>query len=78
MSQTIPPLGDQPLSTRDLCRRLEVSRATIYRYMEMDDPLPSSRPSPINRHRRMFVPAEVEAWLIRHRCFNPSADRDVA
>jgi predicted DNA-binding transcriptional regulator AlpA len=68
MSQTIPELGDKPLSIAELCARLKASRPTIYRYMAMTDPLPSSRPSPVNRHRRMFDPQEVEAWLIRNRC----------
>jgi predicted DNA-binding transcriptional regulator AlpA len=75
MSQTIPDLGDEPLSITQLCERLDASRPTIYRYMAMTDPLPSSRPSPINRHRRMFDPREVEAWLARNRCSDPAADQ---
>ena len=71
MSQTIPDLGDEPLSITQLCERLGRTRPTIYRYMAMTDPLPSSRPSPINAHRRMFDPREVEAWLARNRCSDP-------
>ena len=78
MTHPIPTLGDEPLTLTELCERLGVSRPTLYRYMTLDDPLPSSRPSPITRHRRMFDPTAVREWLLRSRCSDNDADRTVA
>lgn len=78
MPQPIPTLGENPLSLNELCERLGVTRPTLYRYMSLADPLPSSRPSPLNRHRRMFDPVDVTAWLLRNRCSDNDAARTVA
>jgi len=70
----MPHTATDLMTADDLCAHLDISRATLYRYMSLPDPLPSMRPSPINRHRRMFDPAAVDAWMIRNRWSAPAPE----
>jgi prophage regulatory protein len=62
MSITPCPLSSPPIliSSKEVCRRTSLSRASLYRLMAQD-----AFPKPVALHgvRKAWVQSEVEAWV---------------
>lgn len=67
-TSTKPP--ERWLSVNAAAAHIGVSRATLYRYLELEG-LPSHQPAGA-RGRRLFDVAEIDAWL-RNRCSDRGA-----
>ena len=57
-------------TVQEVADLLQVQPVTIYRWLKLEDPIPSHQVRP--RGRRLFDPTEVQAW-VRSRCTSPDA-----